>query len=246
MIKTEQKPGIVHLLISRPEKKNALTRDMYEALSAGVEKAAADESVHAIVISGDGGVFTAGNDLGDFQSRATDSKPKPSAGLAFIEVLMNCDTPVIVAAEGLGIGIGTTMLLHVDMVYAGRSTKFKTAFVDLGLVPEAASTVTMPMHLGSRKAAELLLLGSTVSGAEAEACGLITRAVDDGQALAAAMECAEAFVGKPRGALQASKRLMKAPWRDATKEALEREREVFGERLLTEDFQAAMARMGKK
>lgn len=245
MIRIEHSPGIVHLQINRPDKKNALTREMYQALGEGVEHAAADESVHAIVISGEGGVFTAGNDLGDFRNRGTDEQPKPSAGLAFIEVLMNCDTPVIIAAEGLGIGIGTTMLLHVDVVYAGRSTRFKTAFVDLGLVPEAASTVTMPLHMGSRKSAELLLLGDTINGEEAEECGLITRAVDDGQALSTAMACAEALTRKPREALRASKRLMKAPWRDITKDALEREREVFAERLKADDCQQILATLGK-
>lgn len=246
MIKTDKKNGYVHLLIARPEKKNALTREMYEALSRGVEDAAADNTVNAIVISGDGGVFTAGNDLGDFRNRAGDSNPRPSAGLAFIETLMNCDTPVIIAAEGLAIGIGTTMLLHVDAVYAGESTRFKTAFVDLGLVPEAASTVTMPLHLGSRKAADLLLMGDILSASEAADIGLITRSVADGQALNEAFAAAEKLAGKPRGALQASKRLMKAPWQAMVKEALEREREVFSERLQSDECHAALAQMGSR
>lgn len=246
MIRTDKKNGYVHLLISRPEKKNALTRDMYAALAEGVEQAAADPTVNAIVISGDGGVFTAGNDLDDFRARASDSAPKPSAGLAFIETLMNCDTPVLVAAEGLAIGIGTTMLLHVDGVYAGKSTRFKTAFVDLGLVPEAASTVTMPLHLGSRKAADLLLMGDVLSADEAAEIGLISRAVVDGEALNEAFAAAEKLAGKPREALRASKRLIKAPWHGMTKEAMERERDVFAERLRSDDCHAALARMGKK
>src|SRR5690554_2399904 len=246
MIKTDKKDGFVHLLISRPEKKNALTRDMYQALSEGVEQAAVDASVNAIVISGDGGVFTAGNDLDDFRARATDAHPKPSAGLAFIETLMNCDTPVLIAAEGLAIGIGTTMLLHVDEVYAGRSTRFKTAFVDLGLVPEAASTVTMPLHLGSRKAADLLLMGDVLSAEEAANIGLISRVVDDGKALNEAFAVAEQLSRKPREALRASKRLIKAPWKAMALEALERERLLFAERLRSDDCHGALARMGKK
>lgn len=246
MIKTDQKNGFIHLLIARPEKKNALTRDMYQALSEGVEQAAADASVNAIVISGDGGVFTAGNDLDDFRARATDTNPKPSAGLAFIETLMNCDTPVLIAAEGLAIGIGTTMLLHVDGVYAGRSTRFKTAFVDLGLVPEAASTVTMPLHLGARKATDLLLMGDVLSAEDAADIGLISRVVDDGKALDEAFAVAEKLSGKPREALRASKRLIRAPWKAMALEALERERQVFAERLRSDDCHAALARMGKK
>ncbi|MEP1266539.1 MAG: enoyl-CoA hydratase-related protein, partial [Marinobacter sp.] len=193
MIITQNQPGVAHLVISRTDKKNALTRDMYRALSEGVSKAAADASVHAIVLSGDGGVFTAGNDLDDFRARATDENPKPSAALAFIEALMDCDTPIIAAVEGLAIGIGTTLLLHCDSVIAGRSARFKTAFVDLGLVPEAASTVTMPLHLGSRRTADLLLMGDTLDGEEARECGLVSHVVDDGLAVDEALAQAGAL-----------------------------------------------------
>ena len=218
---------------------------MYRALSEGVSEAAADASVHAIVLSGDGGVFTAGNDLDDFRARATDKNPKPSAGLAFIEALMVCDTPIIAAVEGLAIGIGTTLLLHCDSVIAGRSARFKTAFVDLGLVPEAASTVTMPLHLGSRRTADLLLMGDTLNGEEARECGLVSHVVDDGLAVDEALAQADALAAKPREALRATKRLIKAPWREAVSEALERERSVFADRLRSEDCRAALARMGK-
>ncbi len=246
MITTQNQPGVTHLVINRPNKKNALTRDMYQALADGVGAAAADTGVHAIVLSGEGGVFTAGNDLDDFRARATDANPKPSAALDFIEVLMACDTPVIAAVEGLAIGIGTTLLLHCDSVIAGRSSRFKTAFVDLGLVPEAASTVTMPLHLGSRRAADLLLMGETLNGEEARECGLVSRAVDDGQAVEEALAQASRLAGKPREALRASKRLIKAPWREAVREALERERTVFAERLRSEDCRAALTRMEKR
>ncbi len=246
MIKVERDAGVVHLIIARPEKKNALTRAMYEALARGVDEAAADTSVHGIVISGEGNVFTAGNDLDDFRARASDTTPQPSSGLAFIERLMHCDTPVIAAVEGLAIGIGTTMLLHVDAVVTGRSARFKTAFVDLGLVPEAASTVTMPLHLGARRAADLLLFGDTLSGDEAAACGLASNVVDDGQATAAALAKARALTAKPRDALRASKRLMKAPWQDQAMAALNRERDVFSERLRSDDCQQALARLGSR
>lgn len=246
MIIAHRGAGHVHLVISRTDKKNALTRAMYRQLGEEIARAAADSSVNAIVLSGDGGVFTAGNDLDDFRARATDENPQPSAGLAFIETLMACDTPVIAAVEGLAIGIGTTLLLHCDLVIAGRSARFKTAFVDLGLVPEAASTVTMPLHLGARKSAELLLMGDTLDGEEARECGLVSRTVADGEALAQALAQAERLAAKPRDALVASKRLMKAPWREMVREALERERPVFAERLRSEDCRAALARLGKR
>ena len=243
MINKYSEQKTIHLVIDRPEKKNALTRSMYEQLARYVREANSDEQVHAIVLSGADGVFTAGNDLDDFRARATDENPEPSAGLAFMEVLMDCDTPVIVAVEGLAIGIGTTMLLHCDSVFAGRTARFKTAFVDLGLVPEAASTVTMPLHIGSRMAAELLLFGETLDGAQAAACGLVSRVVDDGQALDFALAQAARLSEKPRDALRASKRLMKAPWRDQAQQALEREREVFSERLRSDDCRNALNRI---
>jgi len=246
MIKRLQSGAVLRLTINRPEKKNALTRIMYQELASAVADADSDESVHAVVMSGVDGVFTAGNDLDDFRARATDENPKPSAGLAFIKALMDCDTPVIAAVEGLAIGIGTTMLLHCDSVIAGRSATFKTAFVDLGLVPEAASTVTMPLHLGSRRAADLLLMGEVLTGEQAEECGLASRVVADGDALAEALVLAERLAGKPREALRASKRLIRAPWRAQVEQAMERERVVFSDRLRSEDCQAALDRLARR
>lgn len=247
MIDSQQSDGVLHLVISRPEKKNALTRAMYQQLTGAVKSANDDDAINAIVISGqEGGVFTAGNDLDDFRARAMEDKPAPSAGLAFIEALMDCDTTVIAAVEGLAIGIGTTLLLHVDVVVAGESAKFKTAFVDLGLVPEAASTVTMPLHLGARRTTDLLLLGETLSANEARECGLVSKVVNDGQAIAQALVLARSLATKPREALRASKRLIRAPWRDQIKQALERERVVFFERLQSDDCRAALAKLARR
>ena len=246
MIDSQQSYGVLQLVINRPEKKNALTRDMYQQLSRALNRANGDETVNAIVISGAGGVFTAGNDLDDFRARATDEHPKPSAGMAFIKALMDCDTPVIAAVEGLAIGIGTTLLLHVDVVVAAESAKFKTAFVDLGLVPEAASTVTMPLHLGARKATDLLLLGDVISGGDARDCGLASRLVGNGQALSEALVIAGNLASKPREALRASKRLIRAPWREQVERALERERKVFTERLRSEDCRAALDKLARR
>lgn len=246
MIDVQQSAGVLHLVINRTAKKNALTRPMYDALASALSNANKDDQVSAIVISGAGNVFTAGNDLDDFRARATDDNPKPSAGLAFIEALIHCDTPVIAAVEGLAIGIGTTLLLHCDSVIAGRGATFKTAFVDLGLVPEAASTVTMPLHLGARRTVDLLLLGEVLSGDEARECGLVSKVVDDGSAVAEALTLAARLAGKPREALRASKRLIRAPWREQINDALERERAVFSERLRSDDCRAALAKMTRR
>lgn len=246
MIDVQQSGGVLHLVINRTDKKNALTRPMYNTLAGAVSTANEDARVSAIVISGAGNVFTAGNDLDDFRARATDENPKPSAGLAFIEALINCDTPVIAAVEGLAIGIGTTLLLHCDAVIAARGATFKTAFVDLGLVPEAASTVTMPLHLGARRTVDLLLLGEVLSGDEARECGLVSKVVADGAAVGEALALAGRLADKPRDALRASKRLIRAPWREQINEALERERAVFSERLRSEDCRAALAKMARR
>lgn len=243
MIDIRNRDGYVHLIINRPQKRNALTRAMYHSLGEAIAAAACDPGIHAIVLSGNEGVFTAGNDLDDFRARATDPEPKPSAGLAFIDVLRNCNTPVIAAVEGLAIGIGTTLLLHCDLVVAGRSATFKTAFVDLGLVPEAGSTVTMPLHLGSRRAAELLLLGDVLNGEEACRCGLVSRVVEDGKAVEVAESLAQRLAAKPRDALLASKELLRAPWRTLVAEAMARESQVFARRLRSDECRAALARL---
>ncbi|WP_111493280.1 MULTISPECIES: enoyl-CoA hydratase/isomerase family protein [Marinobacter] len=246
MIEVNREPGLVRLTIRRPEKKNALTRAMYDDLSTAVDEAAADRSVHAIVLSGCEGLFTAGNDLDDFRARAVDPDPQPSAGLAFIERLMHCDTPVIAAVEGIAIGIGTTLLFHCDIVVAGRSARFRTPFVDLGLSPEAASTVMGPLRMGYRRALDLLVFGDTLDGQAALDAGLASQVVSDGEAETVALERARKLVKQPRDALRASKRLMMDPWREPAKAALERERDVFAERLRSPECQAVLAGMGKR
>ncbi|ROT98236.1 crotonase [Marinobacter sp. R17] len=246
MIEVTREPGIVRLTIRRPEKKNALTRAMYDSLSEAVDAAAADAGVHAIVLTGCDGLFTAGNDLDDFRARAVDPDPKPSAGLAFIERLMRCDTPVIAAVEGIAIGIGTTLLFHCDTVIAAASARFRTPFVDLGLSPEAASTVMGPLRMGLRQATDLLVFGETLDGKAAVEAGLATSCVPDGEAETVALAKARKLVDQPRDALRASKRLMRAPWEDQAFAALERERDVFAERLRSDECRAVLDRMGKR
>ena len=240
MIRVEQEAGVMHLTIARPDKKNALTRAMYQALAEAIDQAADDQTVHAILLAGEGEVFTAGNDLDDFRARATSDDPEPSAGLAFIERLMVCDTPVIAAVEGLAIGIGTTLLMHCDYVVAGESAVFRTPFVDLGLCPEAASTVTMPLHLGFRRAAGLLLMGDSLSGPAALECGLVSKVVADGETTDVALARARDLATKPREALRVSKRLLKAPWQEQMLQALNREREQFDARLRSPDCRQAL------
>jgi enoyl-CoA hydratase/carnithine racemase len=158
-----------------------------------------------------------------------------------VEALMACDTPVVAAANGLAIGIGTTMLPHCDFVYAGRSAVFRTPFVDLGLCPEAASSLLLPLTIGPRRASELLLAGEAVNAEEALACGLVSRLFDDAETEAAARAQAERLARKPRESVRLAKRLMRRYWAAAVAEALDYEREQFAARLKSEDAQAALA-----
>ncbi|WP_087720743.1 enoyl-CoA hydratase/isomerase family protein [Salinicola salarius] len=237
---TEQ--GVSHLQLNRPDKKNALTEAMYNELSAKVREADRDETVGAIVLSGAGDCFTTGNDILDFRERVQDPAPRPSAGLDFIEQLMNCETPVIAAVKGLAIGIGTTLLMHCDFVVAARSAIFRTPFVDLGLCPEAASSFLMPLMVGYRKASELLLLGEALDADTALRCDLVNRVVEDEALEATALEMARSLAAKPRESVLLSKALMRRAWAARVKDTLEFERDHFGERLKSEDCQTALAR----
>lgn len=237
----EQTNGILTLRMQRPEKKNALTMAMYGTMREAVLAANDDANVRAIVITGTADCFTAGNDLLDFQQRASDPQPHESTGLQMIEALMVCETPVIAAVNGLAIGIGTTMLLHCDFVYAGRSARFSTPFVDLGLCPEAASSLLLPLVAGPRRAAEMLLAGEALDADEALACGLVSRVVDDGDTLPRAWAQAERMAQKPRESVRLTKRLLRRFWSQAVAETLDYERDRFAERLRSEDVQAALA-----
>lgn len=231
MIEVTRETGIVRMTIRRPEKKNALTPDMYNTLSASVDEAGADSSVHALVITGCEGIFTAGNDIDDFRGRAVAESPGPSAGLAFIERLLCCDTPVIAGVEGPAIGIGTTLLLHCDLVISGDSAVYRTPFTDLGITPEAASTVMGPLWMGLRRAKQLLVLGEELDAEAAVDSGLVTHRVDDEEVTGRALSEARKLTTKSRDALRAGKQLMLAPWREQALEALDREQRVFAERL---------------
>ena len=199
--------GVLVLTLVRPHKKNALTAAMYEALIDGFDQAQADEEIGALLLRGSGGVFTAGNDIGDFIAAA--QSPHTMAAYRFVEVLAQLDKPLVLAIEGAAIGIGTTMLLHCDLAFATSDAQFKMPFVDLGLVPEAGSSLLLPQRIGMVRAAELLLLGKGFSAQRALELGLIN-AIVPVQALEnhAAREAA-ALAAKPRQAMLGARRLLR-------------------------------------
>lgn len=238
-IEIERSEGVLTLRIHRPQKKNALTSGMYKALREAVLEADADPSVGALLLTGAGDYFTAGNDLHDFQARALAENPSPSAGLAFVEALAVCEVPVVAAVNGPAIGIGTTMLLHCDFVYASAAARFRAPFVDLGLCPEAASSLLLPLLIGPRRAAEVLLAGEALDAEQALACGLINAISEDCEARGLAQ--AKRLASKPRESVRLTKRLLRRFWQSAVKETLDHERDQFAARLKSADAQAALS-----
>lgn len=234
---------ITTIRLDRPDKKNAITLDMYAAMADALEAAKADAAVRAVVLTGGPDCFTAGNDLGDFVRAAQGGADNPRA-LGFLHHLATFDKPLVAAVAGVAIGIGTTMLLHCDLVYAAPGARFKTPFVDLALVPEAGSSVLLPALVGARRAAQLLLLGEQLDAATALDWGLINGVVDDPGAAAAA--AARKLAGCAPGALRATRALTRRASRDAVLEAMRIEGEAFAERLRSpeamEAFQAFLTR----
>jgi enoyl-CoA hydratase/carnithine racemase len=235
-VQISSRDHVTELRIHRPEKKNALDFATYAALAEGLGAALADPAIRAIVLTGGPEVFTAGNDLGDFVKVKTEGAGLGAA--AFLETLVTARKPIVAAVAGWAVGIGTTMLLHCDFVYAAPNAKFRTPFADLGLCPEAASTVLLPMAIGSRHAAEMIELGVVVEAARAAAWGLVTDVVED--PIAHAHQIARALADKPPQALQASKELLKRPLRAAVVEALAAERDAFLERLHSQETLGAI------
>jgi len=196
--------------IARPEKKNALTLAMYDALSAAFETgdAAADVAVHAVL--GERGVFSAGNDIGDFLNAAQGSGAYSiETILRFLAKLPRIAKPVVAGVDGTAIGVGVTMLLHFDLVYASPASQFSTPFLDLGLVPEAGSSLLMPRLAGYQRAFEMLVLGAPFSAARAREAGLVNEIVDSDALEAKVMGTAARLAGKPPEALALARRLVR-------------------------------------
>jgi enoyl-CoA hydratase/carnithine racemase len=227
---------------ARPEKKNAITSAMYEALIETFDEAERDRSVCALLLSGKGGVFTAGNDIGDFLSAATGAAgsrdPRGSPGWRFISRLAVFEKPLIAAIEGPAVGIGTTLCFHCDLVYAAPSARFQMPFVNLGLVPEAGSSLLAPQRFGRAIAAEFLLLAEPFDAARACALGLVNDVLPAADLLAHAMSKAQALAAKPRSALLAARRLMRGD-PAALKAKMTEEIEAFGAALASGEARAA-------
>nr|WP_254070324.1 enoyl-CoA hydratase-related protein [Acidisphaera sp. L21] len=205
-IEITDRPGLRDIAINRPAKRNALTRAMYRALSDGLS-GAAGVGARAIWLHGSAECFTAGNDLGDFAHAMPGA---PSAAWGFLEALIACDTPIVATVNGAAVGVGTTMLLHCDLVCCSAGARFQLPFVNLGLCPEAASTLLLPARAGLLRASELLLLGDPFDAATAREAGIVNAILPDPpDADAWGLSRAEALAAKPPEALRATRALLR-------------------------------------
>jgi enoyl-CoA hydratase/carnithine racemase len=231
--------AIERITINRPDKKNALTADMYAAIAEALRGADADAGVRAVLIHGAGDAFTAGNDLQDFLANAPRYSDAPV--FRFLNAVSHAEKPLVAAVSGVAVGVGTTMLLHCDLVYAEEGAKLALPFVNLGLCPEAASSFLLPAIVGYQRAAELLLLGEPFDARKAWALGLVTEVVSAGEALARAEAAARKLAEKPAASVRITKQLMKRTLMPTIEATLAEEIRHFGERLGSPEAKEAFA-----
>ncbi|MGY4830711.1 enoyl-CoA hydratase [Sphaerotilaceae bacterium SBD11-9] len=244
-IKTALLNGVYTIEIARPEKKNAITGAMYTAMAEALDAAKADGAVRSVLITGQPGIFTSGNDLEDFMKRSGGISESPAR--VFMNALIGCDKPVVAAVTGAAIGIGTTMLLHCDFVYVSDEARLSMPFVSLGLVPEFASSHLVPQLMGQRRAAEKLLLGDPFTGADAVDCGIATAVLPAGEVAPHARRVAERFNALPPGAVRASKRLMRnAAMTEQLFKTIDGENAMFAERLTSPEAKEAFSAFFQK
>jgi len=226
---TERSGSVLQVTVNRPEKKNAMTSAMYNALADAFNQAAQDDEINVVIWDATGDSFSAGNDVQDFLTHPPGPGESPQARLG--NALLNLYKPVIAVVKGFAIGGGTTLLTHCDFVYAGESAKFQLPFVNLGLVPEFGSSSSIPARGGYIRAAELFMLGEPFNAETAAAMGLVTRVVPDSELSKAATETAEKLAAKPTGALRASKKLLRQSSRQQIDQAIKAETEEFAARV---------------
>jgi enoyl-CoA hydratase/carnithine racemase len=241
---SERSGSILKVQFNRPAKKNAMTGAMYIGLADLLTEADKDDSINVVLLHGAGDSFCAGNDLDDFLKNPPQPGDSPQSRL--MNALIKFSKPLVAAVHGLAIGGGVTMLGHFDFVYAAEKTKFQIPFINLALVPEFGSSYLLPRQIGYLQAAELILLGIPFTAARASELGLVTSVVPDADFLAKATETAETLAQKPLAAVRASKELMKRPIRAQLEEAVNREVEVFAERVRSPETKEAISAFFQK
>jgi len=236
-IKTYVQGGVATIEIARPEKKNALTMAMYTAMAEAIRAAEADPAVRALLITGQPGVFTSGNDLEDFMQRPPTGPEAPV--FQFMQALTHCTKPVVAAVTGAAVGIGTTMLLHCDLVYVADEARLAMPFVSLGLVPEYGISLLLPRLAGHVKAAEKLMLGEPFGAAEAVEMGIANAVLPASEVLNHARRMAERFTQLPPTAVRETKRLLRAGTRTALDATILAEIDLFARQLRSPEAREA-------
>jgi enoyl-CoA hydratase/carnithine racemase len=240
----ETKDRVLRIELARPEKKNALSPEMYAALARAFEAADADANVRAILIHGSSGCFTSGNDVRDFLELPRGPADSPASG--FLRAIAAAKKPVVAAVGGPAIGVGTTMLLHFDLIYAAPNARFQLPFVPLGLLPEAASSLLLPMIAGYQRAAQMLLLGQPFTADKALAAGIVTEIVPEAELLEHARRAALALAALPPASVRMTKELMKRALAPAVRERMQEELGLFGERLKSPEAKEALSAFMEK
>ncbi|WP_179404076.1 enoyl-CoA hydratase-related protein [Burkholderia guangdongensis] len=243
-VKTEIADGVMTLTLQRADKKNALTGAMYDALSDGLDRAEADASIRAVLLQGDGDSFTAGNDISDFAARSRSESTGPSPAHRFISTIGKAGKPLIAAVQGNAVGVGTTMLLHCDLVYLAENARLTTPFVNLAVVPEAASSLLLPLRIGHARAYAMFALGQPMDAQTALACGLANAVVPQAELRKAALDAAIALTKRPAGALSITKRLMRDQERILARMA--EEGALFADRLKSAEAREAFAAFAER
>lgn len=244
---SEKRDGVLTLTLNRPEKKNALTGEMYAALGDAIDAAPDDPEVRCILIQAEGDMFTAGNDLSDFAAANRGEGPNSGerrGGSALITALARAKTPIVAAVQGRAVGVGVTMLLHCDLVFIAEDALLTTPFVNLALVPEAASSILLPARIGHARAFSMFVLGEAVNGKQAEAWGLANAALPRGEVQVRARAAAEAIAARPPSAVAITKQLMRESQRYL--ERIAEEGGHFTAQLRTPEAKEAFAAFAEK
>ena len=240
----ESSGGVLTLTISRPDKKNALTNAMYGALADALERAEAEADIRVVVFQADGEIFSAGNDLGDFTEQSTGNGPAVRHVERFLKNLVKAGKPVVAAVQGKAVGVGTTMLLHCDYVLLAEDAELIAPFINLALVPEAGSSLLMPLRIGHVRAFEMFALGEPVSAADAHAWGIANKVVSREQLRGETQRIASLIADKPADALALAKGLMRDT--ETVLARMERESGIFSAQLRSEEAKEAFRAFAEK
>lgn len=244
LIEVRTEGAVMRVTIARPDKRNALTGAMYTGLGDALEAAAADPAVRVVVLTGAGGAFTAGNDLADFLAGQRGNGETPVA--RFLRLISTFEKPLIAAVRGVAVGVGTTMLLHCDLVYADETAVLQLPFVNIGLVPEAASSLLLPNVVGMQKATELFLFGSNLPAHEAARLGIVNAVAPAAELEALVSERAAALARQPAAAVRATKRLLRHARTADMPGRMAEEGAIFAERLRSPEAIEAMTAFMEK